>query len=73
MTLFDYCKKKEIRIIDLADIVKVNVSYLYTIANNPDTNVSVGIIDRIYWKTKEKYGKGLTPYEYLKIGKSWQR
>ncbi len=73
MTLFDYCKKKKIRIADLANITGVNISYLYVIANNPNTNVSVGTIDKIYQKTKKKYGKGLTPYEYLNVSESWQK
>ena len=60
-----YCKQKNITIKELAHITNLNFSYLYMIQSDPTTNISIGIINRIYQGTKKKYGEGLTPYEYL--------
>ena len=63
--ILNYCRENGISLDELAKITDVSVPQLYLINNNPLYNVKVVTINKIYNGTKEKFGIGLSAYQYL--------
>jgi len=49
----------------LSKLIPMNLSYLFKINNNPNSNLSVEMIKKIYQRTLEIFGEGLKPDVYL--------
>ncbi len=49
----------------IAKISGMTQQTMYEINKNPDYNLTIRSIDKIYKATKEVYGEGLLPWEYL--------
>jgi len=65
MTLHDYCHKMQLKISVLSRLTGISYGHLYKIQSKTDFNPSVKFINAIYRVTKEKFGVGLRPEEYL--------
>lgn len=60
-----YCNKHKIRITDLASIAEITSSQLYLLDKDPMYPAQINTLMRIYEKTKEKFGDGLKPSDFL--------
>ncbi len=70
MSIKDYCKQKNIPMHELAVITQISPTRLYEIDRNNGLNVTLETIEKIYNGTKQRFGKGLTPDQYLNINLS---
>ena len=70
-TLKDYCKSKKIGLYELSRICGLYPSHVYFIDRNPDSNLRLKTVNTIYLKTKEQFGEGLKPNEYLHSCVEW--
>lgn len=46
---------------------------LYNIVNNPETNIRMSTASLIFDITKNKYGRGLCPWDYLQNVQDWSK
>ena len=60
-----YCKMKGITIYKLSQITGVNRSHLALIDSDPNYDVKVGTVQKIYSGTTREFGRGLSPQSYL--------
>ena len=50
----------------------ISLGQLYAINNDPELNVRVSTIGMIFDVTKELYGRGIAPWEYLHV-QDWSK
>ena len=50
---------------DMSKITGISASYFYAVMNGGKFNPTLEVMEKIYRGTREKYGVGLRPDEYL--------
>jgi len=65
LTLYDYVRSKNMTMEQFSVLTGISASYLYRIQRDRAANISIDKIRRIYKATEEKFGTGLTCWEYL--------
>lgn len=69
MTIKEFCQKHNIRVTDFAKIVDMGQSYIFSIQNKTNLNVTTSNANKIYFRTKERLGEGLRIEEYSNLYK----
>lgn len=65
MTLNDYIVEKGMTAEDFHHLVGLSYSQIQKIKNNPSPILSIDSMVKIYNATKEKFGEGLKPKDYI--------
>ena len=60
-----WCEKNGTTIYSLSKVAGIERDRLYKIDKNPDSNVTIRLMDEIYKATKKEFGVGLKPQQYL--------
>jgi len=60
-----YCEEFNTKMVYLAALTGISFSQLYLIDKNPLYPVKIITLQKIYEKTKKRYGKGLRPQDFL--------
>ena len=70
-TLDTYLRKKGITMQEFSHITGICYSRLSAIRYAENPNISLKNVIKIWQTTKDKFGEGLTPQEYLNIPEFW--
>jgi DNA-binding Xre family transcriptional regulator len=70
-TLDSYLRKKKMTMQELSNMTGICYSRLSAIRHTESPSISLKTIISIWQTTKDKFGEGLTPQEYLNIPEFW--
>lgn len=73
ITLKQYAKEHGVSLSKLARILDLSYSYVWRIREDENHQASIETIKKVYEKTKEYFGEGLTIQEWQHTEKFWEK
>lgn len=65
VTIREYCKKVGITLHEFSIIAEVFPANIYRVADRNDVNFPINRVNIIYKNTKDRFGEGLHPRDYI--------
>ena len=73
ITLNDYIKEKGITAQEFSNITGISYSRLSVIKNVVNPKVDLETVSKVYTGTRERFGEGLSCFEWLDTPKFWEK